>query len=110
MLGEISDPLEDLELVVQRMAAQDREAGPPTKVPREVRAVASALNELAEAQARAGAVELRIQDELRSLDTAHDDFVSNVSHELRTPLTSISGYLELLAEEFDGAIAAARTR
>ena len=46
----------------------------------------------------------RIQDELRSLDTAHDDFVSNVSHELRTPLTTISGYLELVAEEFDGAM------
>ena len=39
---------------------------------------------------------------MRTLDTAKDDFVSNVSHELRTPLTTISGYLELVAEEFDG--------
>ena len=32
------------------------------------------------------------------------EFVSNVSHELRTPLTSISGYLELLAEDLKDRI------
>jgi two-component system OmpR family sensor kinase len=35
------------------------------------------------------------------LDSAKDDFVSNVSHELRTPLTTISGYLEMIADEFE---------
>jgi signal transduction histidine kinase len=66
--------------------------------------VAAALNELADAQGRARAVEGRIHDDLRTLDTAKDDFVSNVSHELRTPLTTISGYLEMAAEEFEGSL------
>ena len=103
---EVAEPLKELEMVVQKMSGQDR-AGTraPVRGPREVRAVAEALNELAEAQARARAVENRIHDELRTLDTARDDFVSNVSHELRTPLTTISGYLELVAEEFEDSMA-----
>lgn len=35
----------------------------------------------------------------RHLERLRDAFVAAVSHELRTPLTSISGFLELLAEE-----------
>ncbi len=101
LLRELSEPLLALETVVQRMANQDPEARAEERGPKEVRAVASALNAFADAQRRAQAVEGRIQSELRSLDTARDDFVSNVSHELRTPLTTISGYLELVAEEFE---------
>ncbi|MGZ5418580.1 MAG: sensor histidine kinase [Nocardioides sp.] len=103
---DVAKPLKELETVVQKMSGHDRAATPaPVRGPREVRAVAEALNELAEAQSRARAVENRIQDELRTLDTARDDFVSNVSHELRTPLTTISGYLELVAEEFEDSLA-----
>jgi len=98
---DLSEPLLELERAVQRMAKQDGEVRVPEAGPKEVRAVAAALNAFADAQRRAQAVEGRIQDELRSLDTARDDFVSNVSHELRTPLTTISGYLELVAEEFE---------
>lgn len=101
LMAELSQPLLDLEKVVQRMAQQDHEVRAELAGPKEVRAVASALNEFADGQARARAVEGRIQSELRSLDTARDDFVSNVSHELRTPLTTIAGYLELVAEEFE---------
>ncbi|MFA6241887.1 MAG: ATP-binding protein [Candidatus Hydrogenedentales bacterium] len=39
--------------------------------------------------------------ELRRLENARRDFVSNVSHELKTPITSIKGYAETL---LDGAI------
>ena len=102
LLTELSEPLLALEQVVQRMAKQDHDVRAQEQGPKEVRAVASALNVFADAQGRARAVEGRIQNELRSLDTARDDFVSNVSHELRTPLTTISGYLELVAEEFEG--------
>jgi two-component system, OmpR family, sensor kinase len=102
LLTELSEPLLALEQVVQRMAKQDHDVRALEQGPKEVRAVASALNAFADAQGRARAVEGRIQNELRSLDTARDDFVSNVSHELRTPLTTISGYLELVAEEFEG--------
>ena len=98
---DLSDPLLELERAVQRMAKQDDDVRVPEAGPKEVRAVAAALNAFADAQRRAQAVEGRIQNELRSLDTARDDFVSNVSHELRTPLTTISGYLELVAEEFE---------
>ncbi len=35
---------------------------------------------------------------------AKTELVAAVSHELRTPMTSISGYLELLAEDSDGSL------
>ncbi|MFC4783763.1 sensor histidine kinase [Nocardioides sp. MAHUQ-72] len=101
LLHELSTPLLALEAAVQRMARNEPDVRAPVDGPKEVRAVAVALNDLADAQSRAREVENRIQDELRTLDTARDDFVSNVSHELRTPLTTISGYLEMVAEEFE---------
>ncbi|MCR6031658.1 hypothetical protein GGQ22_09385 [Nocardioides sp. zg-579] len=102
---ELSAPLRAIEATVQRLARSESDVRAEVAGPREVRAVAVALNELIEQQSRARAVESRIQAELRALDTARDDFVSNVSHELRTPLTTISGYLELVAEEFEGDMA-----
>lgn len=104
LMTELSEPLLELEKVVQRMAKQDHDVRAELAGPKEVRAVATALNEFADGQGRARAVEGRIQNELRTLDTAKDDFVSNVSHELRTPLTTISGYLEMVAEEFEGQL------
>lgn len=100
--AELTNPILALEKIVQRMARGDHEVRAAGTGPKEVQAVARALNDLADAQNRARAVEVWIQRELRTLDTAKDDFVANVSHELRTPLTTISGYLELVAEEFDG--------
>jgi signal transduction histidine kinase len=46
----------------------------------------------------AGAFE-RMRRRLARLDDARREFVANASHELRTPLFSISGSLELLADE-----------
>ncbi|MDN4162756.1 ATP-binding protein [Nocardioides abyssi] len=102
---ELSAPLLAIEATVQRVARAEADVRAEVAGPREVRAVAVALNELLEQQSRARAVEARIQTELRALDTARDDFVSNVSHELRTPLTTISGYLEMVAEEFENDMA-----
>ncbi len=105
LLDDLSTPLLGLERIVQRMLRHDPDGRAAADLgPKEVRAIARALNDLAEAQSRARAVEGRIQDELRVLDGAKDDFVSNVSHELRTPLTTIGGYLELVAEEFEGKL------
>ncbi|CAN5585306.1 hypothetical protein BH11ACT8_BH11ACT8_35510 [soil metagenome] len=105
LLAELSEPLLALEKVVQRMLKNDPEGRAAANLgPKEVRAIARALNYFAEAQSLARAVEGRIQDELHVLDSAKDDFVSNVSHELRTPLTTISGYLEMVADEFEGRI------
>ena len=105
LLAEVSEPLLALEKVVQRMLKNDPEGrAVDDRGPKEVRAIARALNDFADGQARARAVEGRIQDELHVLDSAKDDFVSNVSHELRTPLTTISGYLEMVVDEFDGQL------
>jgi signal transduction histidine kinase len=41
----------------------------------------------------------RMRIQLAQLDTARREFVANASHELRTPLFSLSGFLELLADE-----------
>ena len=41
----------------------------------------------------------RMRVQLAQLDTARKEFVANASHELRTPLFSLSGFLELLADE-----------
>jgi signal transduction histidine kinase len=38
----------------------------------------------------------------RHLERLRDAFVASVSHELRTPLTSMTGFLELLADEENG--------
>lgn len=104
-LEELSEPLLALEKVVQRMLKNDPQGrAVDDRGPKEVRAIARALNDFADAQSRARAVEGRIQDELHVLDSAKDDFVSNVSHELRTPLTTISGYLEMVADEFQGRL------
>ena len=41
----------------------------------------------------------RMRVQLAQLDSARKEFVANASHELRTPLFSLSGFLELLADE-----------
>lgn len=104
LLREIRDPLEDLESVVQRLAEGDLSARARERGPREVRLVARALNTLAEESERTRAAEASFTSDVRALDTARGDFVSNVSHELRTPLTVLSGYLEIVEDEFSGGV------
>jgi signal transduction histidine kinase len=95
----VTEPLGALEETAQRLAGGEHTARAPTSGPREIAQVATAINHVADENARARAVEARVVDQLRALDGVRSDFVSNVSHELRTPLTSILGYLELLEEE-----------
>jgi len=45
----------------------------------------------------------------RDLERLRDAFVAAVSHELRTPLTSISGFLEMLADEEESLSETGRT-
>ncbi len=66
--------------------------------PVEVRAVATAINRLAEENQRFADERAQVVARLEDLDRQKSDFVSVVSHELRTPLTSIIGYLEMLED------------
>jgi len=50
------------------------------------------------AQARTSALVVALE-RLEDLDRMRNDFVSLLNHELRTPLASVTGYLELLADE-----------
>jgi signal transduction histidine kinase len=95
----VIEPLGALEETAHRLATGEHDARAPVSGPREVVQVATAINTMADENDRARAVEARVVDQLRALDSVKSDFVSNVSHELRTPLTSILGYLELLEEE-----------
>lgn len=95
----VTEPLDNLEETANRLARGDHDARAQVTGPREVVRVATAVNKMADENDRARAVEARVVDQLRDLDSVKSDFVSNVSHELRTPLTSILGYVELLEEE-----------
>ena len=99
---QVRQPLRHLADVVRAQADGDPDARATVAGAWEIRQVASALNAAADENERAREVEDLVRGDLRSLDRAKDDFVSNVSHELRTPLTTVAGYLELVGEEFDG--------
>ncbi|GAB2883693.1 ATP-binding protein [Nocardioides pacificus] len=103
--ARVSDPLVELHSVVERLRAGEETARAQVTGPREVRSVAQAINDMAAAQQHSRAIEKQVLDELRRLDSAKGDFVSNVSHELRTPLFTISGYVDLAAEEFEERLA-----
>lgn len=104
IVAQVRRPIDRLEDTAARLAAGEQDARAPLDGLVDLRGVSAALNDYADESARARAVEVRIQDQLREVDAAKSDFISNVSHELRTPLTIISGYLELLDEELAGNI------
>lgn len=97
----VEKPLAELERTVQALSAGDTSARARVGGPREIAAVAQAINAMAAENEQAQQVENRTRDQLLALDQAKSDFISNVSHELRTPLTSVKGYLELLRDEAD---------
>ena len=99
VLTSMARPLAALERTVTQLAAGDHDARARVQGPREISRVAAALNQLSDENERARGLEMQVHRQLREMDTAKTDFVSNVSHELRTPLTIISGYLELLDED-----------
>lgn len=102
--NSIQRPLTSLENVVERLTSGEHKARAHLSGPQEISRVASALNLLADESSRARDVEAQVHRQLRDMDTAKTDFVSNVSHELRTPLTIISGYLELLDDNVEGKL------
>ena len=84
--------IEDATTAISEGAVSQRIEVPADAVA-EVRAVADAVNALADRSATDVA-------EMRRLERVRSEFMANVSHELRTPIFSVQGYLETL---LDGA-------
>ncbi|MBU3741608.1 MAG: HAMP domain-containing protein [Candidatus Kapabacteria bacterium] len=84
--------IEDTTTVIREGAVSVR-IEVPADAAAEVRAVAEAVNALADR----GATDVA---EMRRLERVRSEFMANVSHELRTPIFSVQGYLETL---LDGA-------
>jgi two-component system, OmpR family, sensor kinase len=93
----IITPLSNLAGSVDRLR-DDRAVRAGVEGPAEVRAVALAINRLAEENQRFAEERAEVVERLEELDRQKSEFVSIVSHELRTPLTSIIGYLEMLQD------------
>ena len=96
---EIAGPLVSLRRMVTRLAAGENSVRAVPSGPQETRRVAQAINDFADKNDRVRALEQQVVEQLRDLDRAKTDFMSNISHELRTPLTSIGGYIELFEED-----------
>ncbi|HYO89495.1 MAG TPA: HAMP domain-containing sensor histidine kinase [Candidatus Limnocylindrales bacterium] len=84
----IARPLQDVARAAGAVAAGQDDQRAPVAGPSEVRAVATAFNQMSD----------KVQAEQR----AQQDFLANVSHDLKTPLTSIQGYSQAI---IDGAAA-----
>jgi signal transduction histidine kinase len=80
----ITRPLKGLTGAARRLAEGDRDARVDPAGPRELAAVASAFNQMADS--------LAVQERQRA------ELVANFAHELRTPLTNLRGYLEAMRD------------
>lgn len=96
-------PLEHVATTVDRLR-DDREVRADVHGPAQIRALATAVNRLADENQRSAQERAEIVQRLEELDRQKSEFVSTVSHELRTPLTSIIGYLEMLQDGDAGAM------
>jgi two-component system sensor histidine kinase BaeS len=85
----LSEPLERLAALANRVAEGDFSARADVRAPAEYRQLGAALEAMASALAQA--------------DVARREFLASVAHELRTPLTTLRGTLDALV---DGTLAA----
>lgn len=82
----IARPLQALATATAEVAQGNYAHRVPEHGPREIRAVATAFNQMS--------------TEVRNAQQSQQDFLANVSHDLKTPLTSIQGYSQAI---MDGA-------
>ena len=81
---------------------------PPRSAPAEAAALVLESDGLRGAAQRIEELE-RLVLELRNLDVAKSQFLTNVSHELRTPLTAIVTYGEILRDGLLGELSSRQT-
>jgi two-component system, OmpR family, phosphate regulon sensor histidine kinase PhoR len=87
----ISKPIVEISRSVQKIRAGDLGTKIAIAAPKEVSAVADAINDLVD-KLNTDIVRLKKLEQVRS------EFLGNVSHELRTPIFSMQGFLETLLE------------
>jgi signal transduction histidine kinase len=92
LAGSLARPLARLRDVAARLGGGDLDARASPEGPKELSAVATSFN--------------RMADALASNLRAQRDFVANASHQLRTPLTGVKLRLEAIRAETGGAAAA----
>jgi signal transduction histidine kinase len=83
----LSDPIRDMEQVTRRIAGGDLDVRLDNYPPDEVGQLAQSINQMA--------------GQLKRLESARAQFVSEISHDLRTPLTAIKGLLVNLIDTSD---------
>ncbi|MEA3513848.1 MAG: HAMP domain-containing sensor histidine kinase [Nanoarchaeota archaeon] len=113
----ISKPIEELESASKKVSGGNLNIQVPVKSKDEIALLAKSFNHMThslhvanekikrynielENKVRERTAELQVAyNELKSLDTEKDIFISVATHELKTPLTSIKGFVNLLLDK-----------
>jgi signal transduction histidine kinase len=101
LLRSITEPLERLSRMAERIADGERDVEVPVVQRDEIGALTSALNGMAK---KLAAYENELAERTRL--AALGEMAARIAHEIRNPLTAIALKLELLAETGDARIAA----
>ncbi len=93
----ISKPIEELHYTAQELEKGNFNIRSHIKTKDEIAQLGHALNE--------GAIALgKMENERKQLDKAKSEFLSITSHELRTPITPLKAQLQMLHQEYFGAL------